>query len=241
MKKSLLTLTALLVTFTLCACTAASSGNSSSQQEQSTKNQSSSTSEDETKSVDYEMTTYTNDGKVDGGYTYTSTLKIGPWVKASDTETINNIWKKIGGSGNVPDIDNFTLNKWSYGIHFSSQTSIMAFGTMSVTDTTQGSFSISDTSNQLSLGITSSELTSNLTCDSYVGFTNGGEYLHSLNSRSNYIVQMNPKMNSKTWGTVPFVVCVNEAISPEYPNGKPDAMDAIWNFGTNEFTVKCGW
>lgn len=193
-------------------------------------------------SVDkYVLETYTDENEMSGGYSYNVTLKIGSWVKATETETINNIWESIGGSGSVPDINSFTYNSWSSGVHFGKGTSIMAFGTVAIEDTTQGGFSLSDTSNYISVDVFSYGLTKGTLVDSYIQTSNGGSYLHSAEGRNNRVLHVYPEMKKRTWGPVPFVICANEAISPEYPDGKPDVINATWSFGDNEFNVYPMW
>lgn len=187
----------------------------------------------------YSMETYTSEGTLYGGYSYTATLKIGPWVKASDTESTNNIWQSIGGTGSIP-FDSFTYNNWSSGIHFGEGTSIMAFGTIAIEDTTQGGFSIADSSQGISIDVYSQELSHATLVDSYAQ-TSSGSYLHSQDIRNTRVFHVSPGMNGRNWGPVPFVICANEALSPEYPDGKPDAINAIWKFGDNEFTIYPMW
>lgn len=187
-------------------------------------------------SDEYVLETYTYESDAGGGYTYTATLKIGPWVKYSDTEAINDIWESIGGTGSIP-FDSFTYNNWSSAIHFGKGTSIMAFGTIAIEDTTQGGFSLADTSRGISIDIYSYELDDATLVDSYMQFSNGGSYLHSVEVRGWRILHVYPKMVRRTWGPVPFVICANEAISPEYPDGRPDVINATWSFGDNEFNV----
>lgn len=188
---------------------------------------------------DYVLETYTGGSGVGDGYSYGSTLKIGPWVKSSDIETANNIWQSLGGTGSIP-FDSFTKNNWSSGVHFGEGTSIMAFGTIAIEDTTQGGFSLADSSKGISVDVFSYELNNATLVDSYVQ-TSSGSFLHSEKNRGDSILHVYPNMNSRNWGPVPFVICANEALSPQYPDGDPEIMNAIIKFSSNEFTLYPMW
>lgn len=246
--KKLFLMAATMVALTCCACApggpAPIGGLSSSAA--SVAHQAEPATTSAAPAVDYDLSEYKLEGTASGGYSYEATLKIGSWVKASDTDMVNSIWSSIGGTGSAPAIENFTYNNWSSGVHFSEGTSIMAFGTISVDDTTQGGFNLSDSSTSISIAVYSKELNKALLVDSCVAVDSGYKYLHSEEASQaardvGYVLRVSPKMTGNTWGPQPFVICCKEALSPEHPDGDPEAMNAKWTFGENDFRVYPIW
>ena len=231
----------------LCACASSGGGTASNnpqtttgqvQQTQSTS--AAASTETAAPSIAYDLSEYTMDGTLGGGYSYTATMKVGPWVRASDTEAVNAAWQAVGGKGSLPDINNFKPNGYAtYDHFFENGTSVYAFGTMSITDTTQGGFSIGDSSQSLSVTVASPEIKqSNKVFDGLVQYGGSNfKYTHSSESYVNNLVHVTPDMKNKNWGPVPFAVCVAETVTPEYPEGNPKIMDATWVFGDNQFTI----
>jgi len=251
MKKALLLGIAIAATLALCACGSTGGGatnnkpqTTTGQTQQSQTASATTPTETAAPSVDYDLSEYTMEGTLNGGYSYTATLKVGPWVKASDTETVNAAWQAVGGKGSLPDINGFRPNGYAtYDHFFENGTSVYAFGTISITDTTQGGFSIGDSSQSLSVTVASPEIKkSNKSFDGLVQYGgSNNKYTHSVESYVNNLVHVTPDMKNKNWGPVPFAVCVAETVTPEYPDGNPTIMDATWIFGDNQFTVSPMW
>ncbi len=192
--------------------------------------------------IDYVLTEYSADGSFGEGYTYTTTLKIGSWVKATDTEGISAAWRAVGGSGSAPDASSFIYLS-NLSTRFSADTSIMAFGTVSFLDTTQGGFNISDTTYNPPADINGSLNT--LYVDSCICYSNSNEYRHSYEIPNAYFLHFAPEMIGRNWGPVPFVICIADAISPNYPDGNPDIFSSTWwlytSGGKNEFAIAPMW
>lgn len=244
MKRVLLFSIMALMVFAFCACSSTRAGTTNSQSSTITTAQQSSAVSSKASSIDYALSEYTMGGTLKGGYSYTATLKVGPWIKASDTETVNAAWRAVGGKGSLPDINGFRPNgSATYDHFFENGTSVYAFGTISIADTTQGGFSIGDSSQSLSVIVSSPEIKqSGKNFDGLVQYAGSkNKYTHSVESVVSNLVDVTPDMKNKNWGPVPFAVCVAETVTPEFPDGNPKVMNATWVFGDNQFTVSPMW
>ena len=190
----------------------------------------------------YNLTEYSWDRSYSGGYTCKNVLKIGQWVKASDTEAVNEAWRSVGGKNKLPSITTYKPNRnATYSGDFKERTSVYVFGTISVYDTTEGGFSIGDSSNVVNVTVGSNIKQYTYDYDGLVEYSSGFTYTHNNETYVNNMVSVFPKMNRKSWGPVPFAVCVSRAFSPEYPDGNPDVIDSTWFFGDVEFTISPWW
>lgn len=190
----------------------------------------------------YNLTEYSWDRSYSGGYTCKNVLKIGQWVKASDTEAVNEAWRSVGGKNELPSITTYKPNRYAtYSGDFKERTSVYVFGTISVYDTTEGGFSIGDSSNAVIVTVGSNIKQYTYDYDGLVEYSSGFTYTHNNESYVTNMVRVSPKMDRKSWGPVPFAVCVSRAFSPEYPDGNPDVIDSTWFFGDNEFTISPWW
>ena len=190
----------------------------------------------------YNLTEYSWDCSYSGGYTCKKVLKIGQWVKASDTEAVNEAWRSVGGKNELPSITTYKPNRYAtYSGDFKERTSVYVFGTISVYDTTEGGFSIGDSSNVVNVTVGSNIEQYTYDYDGLVEYSSGFSYTHSNETYVRNMVSVFPKMDRKSWGPVPFAVCVSRTFSPEYPDGNPDVIDSTWFFGDVEFTISPWW
>ena len=82
--------------------------------------------------------TYTWETKDANGYVVEVKMKMGSWIKASDTESLNKAWQKAGGEGDAPDASLFNSGKWSKFDYFRSDSTAMTFATLELTNKTEG-------------------------------------------------------------------------------------------------------
>lgn len=137
------------------------------------------------------------------------TIKIGKWIKGSDTDLLNKSWNKVGGKGTM------SLPSTIAGFNFHPRTAAFVFGNVSVENMTPdfdaNSFNYGNSWVLLTLDVISSDLPAVVQGRQYTSGTKW-DIVGPLAA---------PEMDSNSWGPVPFVIGVEGVFSPNFPNGNP--------------------
>jgi len=173
---------------------------------------------------------YTSEIKSSDGYTVEGKMKIGSWIKASDSQKVNEIWKQAGGEGEAPDIKDYNYYKDSEA--FRSDKAAIAFATVEYTNTTSGydfsesfPFKLSD---KVSL-VGKSTVSHN----TIVYFSN-----RPVSDEKYY----NITMKKNHWGPVVVGIVATNVFGPNYDaNGNEDLDKIEIVFGKSSFKIPISW
>lgn len=231
MKRMAILAIAVLTSLTLCACGPSGDDQSSSDAEFADGSVEYGETEEEAAAEEeanpYVLSEYVREDDNNNGYSWMNTMQIGPWVKASDTEMINNAWKAVGGTGSAPAAEDFP------SINGATETAVMAFGTLTVVDTTEGGFRIADGDVPVRIALTRVDDDA-VDFDSCLVYADGDRSFQSLQTKTrDELIAIHPKITRDTWGPVPFAICCQNALSPAYPDGDPSKLNAVWSFTGN--------
>lgn len=171
------------------------------------------------------------------------TIKIGNWIKGSETDLLDKAWTKVGGDGSMPLTDSFSGDGVSSGGTFKPKEAAYVFGTVTVEnmtpDFTAKNFSNGDSSVYLIPQIQFDGMFTNLQSLANAGFTvaQGREYTSEtscdLVSSLNPLVR--PDMVSNMWGSAPFVIGVENVFTPNFPDGNPKLNEAYFFLSSANF------
>ncbi|MDE6981461.1 MAG: hypothetical protein K2P60_08700 [Lachnospiraceae bacterium] len=156
------------------------------------------------------------------------TISTTNWIRASDPETLQNIWESIGGKEDLPDISNFhELSNDG----FTNENAAVAFGTISFRNVTDG------------FGFTESNPRAFLcTLDAwdiyhhghyvegYIEYSSNHKYLNLWNVTMESLVSA--KMSRNSWGPVPFMLVCSNVFTPDNPDGDESL---------NDYKIHCGY
>lgn len=182
--------------------------------------------------TDWYQAEYTTDIKSYDGYTAEGKMKIGSWIKASDTVTVNKIWKAAGGEGEAPDLTTFNYYSNDANI-FRNDKAAIAFATIEYTNTTNGYDFTEEYPFQISDRIYCSSQMSTLYHNTIVYFSNSTK----KNEES-----FNITMKSNHWGPVVVAIAASNVFGPNFDeNGNEDLEDLKICFGLNTFTIPISW
>lgn len=161
------------------------------------------------------------------------TIKIGNWIKGSETDLLGKAWSKVGGSGSMPLTGPFS------GGTFQSKEAAYVFGTVLIENMTPEftakNFSDGDISVTLSPDVPVDEYFAKRRCLTDFGLTvaQGREYVSEINGSEincNLVGGQKPlvqaDMVSNSWGPVPFVIGVENVFTPKFPEGDPKFYEA---------------
>jgi hypothetical protein len=157
------------------------------------------------------------------GYTWTSTVALTDWIRGSDTEAVAAAWAAIGGNGafSVPTIAGGAIANGGsagggLGRVYNPQKVAVAFGTMSVKNTTEG-FSL-DTATE---SVIVDEWQPNVVC---IQRSDG------LSCDMSAVFIFSTPIDSGSAATRPFVVIAGDAFTPADPDGQ-GVLSAVVSFG----------
>jgi len=94
------------------------------------------------------MKIYTYDYTDSKGYKVEVILKLGDWLKGSNSDLLNSIWIQSGGKSNFPTITSVDRGTYEGNVKFGMQSAVFAIGTISFSNVTGNGFDMSSTSNQ---------------------------------------------------------------------------------------------
>lgn len=188
--------------------------------------------------IEYPLACYTFDQTTRDGYVLKKTLKIGPWIRANDLETLEAAWKSVGGTRSTPTAEDF--RDYVFDDAFRDDRSVIAFGTMYMENLTEGfditaEYPLSEyiifhkhTEMQDPLGVWSGII--DLSNERKVlGRTSGKTDLNE--------VYCYAKMVRSTWGEVPIAIAVSNVYNPKYPDGNPLLLEKKFSFGGTSFCI----
>jgi hypothetical protein len=179
----------------------------------------------------------------------TITIKIGKWIKGSETATLDKAWSIIGGTGSMPLTGSYDGNGYTTGGTFRPDDSAYVFGTVSIQNSTPD-FSADNFSNGNSWATLSPQVKSDgfftgwedLTSAGFGGVVQCREYstgaVCNRVGGSNQLV--NAKMSGNAWGPVSFVIGVETVFTPKYPDGNPKLNDAHFLLSGTSSTTTTG-
>jgi len=166
------------------------------------------------------------------GYSFSGTIRMGDWIRASDTAMLNQAWKAVGGTGDFPELRGL-YNRLGVrpGIMtgFSNTASAVVFGTIEVQNNSLNHqefelYTYIKDSARLNLGGIGMVLQD----------SNGMRYpkLWSNGYRSNGIYEVTNTININAMRyEIPFAVIVPVVFTPNNPRGNPEIDDIIFGFG----------
>ncbi|WP_373481758.1 hypothetical protein [Acetobacterium sp.] len=180
----------------------------------------------------------------DNGNKEKITVRIGQWLKGSETEMLDKAWQNVGGESTMPLTGAYEGDEFKNGGTFHPKEAAYVFGSVTIENLTpdfspenfcRGSSGVSLIP-EIGTGsvVQGREYTSGTSCDIVGGF--------------NYVV--NAKMTSNNWGPVPFVIGVENVFSPNYPDGNPQINEVEFSLngsisthtqGDEKFIVKKSW
>ena len=185
--------------------------------------------------------------KTSGGYEIEVTLKIGSWIKASDTELLSRAWAAVGGSGDAPTAETFKTG-YSAQEEFRSDRSVIAFGTISLKNLTNGYDITSeyplDTKVQIAAGYHDGKRLVNYPAQK-LGFWrllvaySSGTTLSQL--QAPHFKDISARMVDNSWGPTPIAMAVSNVFNPNFPDGNPDLLEMEIIFGKSSFKIDKQW
>ncbi len=153
------------------------------------------------------------------------TIKIGKWVKGSETDLLEKAWKAAGGTGAMPLTGKFDGNVGSVGGTFQPKNAAYVFGTVMIENLTPDfdAKNFAGGNNWVYLGhqfgnvprVQCLQYSDGLSCEPPVGST-----------------LVRPTMTSNTWGPVSFVIGVQNVFTPNFPEGDPGLTDGDYNLSS---------
>lgn len=184
---------------------------------------------------------YTWEVKDGNGYVVEVTVKMGSWIKASDTDSLNKAWKKAGGEGDAPDASEFNSGEWANYDFFRNDSSVMTFATLELSNKTTGY----DFTEEYPYEIWISNFTNlSFPKDSKLGTWQGKIYFGSGPSdmqRGNGSIS-SAVMKKNHWGPVTIAFAVANVFGPNYDtNGNPDLDDVAFGLGGNSVKIPSIW
>jgi len=186
----------------------------------------------------YPLLTYTTNVSDHKGYTVTQIVDIGAWVKASDTEKVAAAWSAVGGIGAPPKAEDFNGGAQS----FKTDESAIIFGKMTMVNATEG-YKFSSTnpySSKWMLFLVGTKTYNSMSkmavwfSDGKRIYENGNRDGHFGNSIYGNIPSAN--MTSNRWGSVPFVIVLREAFTPNDPDGISAFSEVQFKLGVGDKT-----
>ena len=181
-----------------------------------------------------DWTEFTYSQKDNEGYTFDITVKLSPWILRSNTDVINQAWSEVGKNHEMPDFNDWGLNKDSGGYYwtpYSHDTNngkanfnygywnykmndmYYCIGSVRIKNTTEG-WNFSD-SNPHSTRV-------QIQCNPVKteAFFMSKEFYGNKTDVCWNGIDMSAKMKSDNWGSVPFIIMCPENFSPDNPNGE---------------------
>lgn len=148
------------------------------------------------------------------GYAFDKTVRVSGWIKGSDTATLNAVWSYFGKDGSYP---------------LAKDTDLILIGTLSLRYTTEG-FPLSSAqpyngdaaTTQLMLAVGDSGAFREPTLTVFP----------SKGPESDGTRQIRPRMVGPKWGPVVFTLILEDAITPNNPDGPPEIHDASLLFNS---------
>lgn len=190
------------------------------------------------------------------------TIKIGKWIKGSETELLDKAWGIVGRSGSMPLTGSYGGDRTRPGGTFHPKDAAYVFGTVSIENMTPD-FSAKNFYNGQSLVYLTPKVhfeSKNMYIGDLVpleslGFGNvvqGRQYSSEsscdlVSDGSNPLVLAD--MTSNTWGPCAFVIGVEDVFTPNYPEGNPKLNDvyfilssvALSGEGDTKFNIEKSW
>ena len=186
------------------------------------------------------------------------TVRIGSWIKGSDTELVEMGWQGVGGEGEMPLTG--TYSRQSAGLTdatFTQKDAAYVFGTMSIENLTPDfdaeNFNGGAAWVSLKLlvpfdGAFTSWRDLSWECGEVVQAVQYNDGVDTSVMYGNQLAKAN--MTSDEWGPVPFVIGVDTVFSPKHRKGDPVLVDTrfvlssapfIKVTGDTEFRIKKTW
>lgn len=162
------------------------------------------------------------------GYKAEYTISTTNWIRASDPETLQNIWESIGGKEDLPDISNFhELSNDG----FTNENAAVAFGTISFRNVTDGfDFTESNPRTFLCTLDAWDIYHHGHYVEGYIEYSSDHKYLNLWNVTMESLVSA--KMSRNSWGPVPFMLVCSNVFTPDNPDGDESL---------NDYKIHCGY
>jgi hypothetical protein len=179
------------------------------------------------------------------GYQVEATIRLGDWIRGSETDTLQAAWAKVGGQGDMP----LTAGKYSAGSYgggynlLDTDAAAYVFGTVSFANRTEGFSMENFAGGYLHLYSSPRTAKSRSTADlgmPAIAVTQYGSTLRSdatevWGNSSLSLVQ--PDFQGDSWGPVPFVIALDNVFTPNYPEGDPQLDDIYFNVHTDALSI----
>ena len=162
------------------------------------------------------------------GYKAEYTISVTNWIRASNPETLQDIWKSIGGKNDLPGISSFhELSNDG----FTNENAAVAFGTISFCNITDGFDFTEDNPRTFHCRLDAHDIyMKGHYVEGYIEYSNNYEYFSLWESGMSSVLSANMTHNS--WGPVPLMLVCSNAFTPENPNG-----DEV----LNDCKIYCGY
>lgn len=162
------------------------------------------------------------------GYKAEYTISVTNWIRASNPETLQDIWESIGGKNDLPDISSFhELSNDG----FTNENAAVAFGTLSFRNITDG-FDFTESNPRTFRCILDAHdiYMKGHYVEGYIEYSNNHQYINLWEIGMSSVLSANMTHNS--WEPVPLMLVCSNAYTPDNPNG-----DEV----LNDCKIKCGY
>ena len=160
------------------------------------------------------------------GYKLKATIQIGSWIKGTEIEMLQKAWENVGGRDNMP------LTSGTYSVGGSTkatqtqETAVYAFGKISfeylTTDFPRDNFAGGHKIGLLSVeGPQGYSIYDNQGLGVVIAGTQYSDNI-SYTANSSHSSFVSPNMEKDEWGSVAFVISVNNVFTPDNPEGDPE-------------------
>jgi hypothetical protein len=176
------------------------------------------------------------------GYKMKATIKMGDWIKGSETAMLQKAWTNAGGKDSMPLTEGTYYAIDGYGLKWTmidSSAAAYVFGSVSftyittnypITSFSGGSFELSasvegiDATCKLGYVLSATQYSSTIESDTGSGGRIAKPHLSEF--------------TSNRWGPVPFAIAIDNVFNPNYPNGDPDLDTIKLSFDTGGSTER---
>lgn len=167
------------------------------------------------------------------------TIRIGSWIKGSETELLDRAWRNVGGDGSMPITDG-TYTDGILSTKFSTNDSAFVFGTVSVENLTPDFDAKNFGGGNVWIRLEPKTKIDGFFTDWSTTYAvqarqSGSGISSDVIGGSNPLVR--PSMQSNRWGPMPFVIGIPTVFTPNFPDGDP-ALDGIHFFLSNAAAAK---
>jgi len=207
---------------------------------------------------EYALSSHSFESMDSNGYKLRTTVRIGGWIKGSDTDKLQQAWKSVGGRNAMP-LTSGRRDGGGITFNFSQESAAYIFGTVSFANMTP-EFPASNFGNGLVMFTLAPRVYNGqtLTFGGWVNYVapafGTSVFMVEYSNKTDYI-RVRADMQSNNWGPVPFVLAIDNVFNPNYPNGNPE-LDQVtlhpvppgsnlenkaWTYDETVISVKKTW